>query len=107
MKQPKFKYDSSIKVGDIVTGYYKGYWKITEIVHRKYERKRHYQPNPLFVGVLLLDSNGNKVAPKHNNWDASYSKKITREFVFGIIDYGLDYFIIKKNNLLELIPEQI
>lgn len=105
MKQPKFKYDSNIKVGDIVTGYYKGYWRIIEIVHRKYEREQHYQPNPIFIGVLLLDSNGNKVKSKRQHWDAYYSKKITRDYATGIIDYDLDYFIIKKLNLLELIPE--
>jgi len=95
-----YDYDKTIKVGDIVTGYYKGYWRVVEVRKRK-------EYAPIIVGELVLDSNGNKAKKKRNEWDSSYSKKITLCEVKKIIDYDLEYFTNKKKNLLNLVVPPI
>lgn len=89
------KYDKTIKVDDIVTGWYKGYFRVTDITKRK-------DRNPVVSGVLILDSNGNPAKSEIIKWDISYSKKITPKEVQEIIDYDLEFFVNKKKNLLNL-----
>lgn len=98
-------YDKTIKVGDIVTGYYKGYWRVTVIVERPRESLNGtiYTPAPLIHGELVLDSNGKKAKKRRESWDISYSRKVDRAMVEKIITNDQEAFETKKNNLLELL----
>lgn len=103
----KLTYDKTIKVGDIVTGYYKGYWRVTNVEQRNNYTmgSKTYHPAPLITAELVLDSNGMKAKRRTANWDISYSKKITKEVVQQIIDQEVAEFVQKKANLMAMIGE--
>jgi hypothetical protein len=106
-------YDKSIKVGDIVTSCFSGYWEVTEIEIRLPYANGFLQgttPFPLFAGKEVLKSNGtiaNKGSVRFERWDASHSQKITEEFIREQYNHELTLLDIKKNNLFNLIKNKV
>jgi hypothetical protein len=102
-------YDKSIKVGDIVTSCFSGYWEVTEIIKRPPYTSGFLQgttPCPLFIGKEVLKSDGTiaiKGAIKFERWDASHSIKITEEFIREQYNHELTLCHIKGDNLFKLI----
>lgn len=100
----KVAYDKTIKVGDIVTAYQKGYWRVDEIEVRSNFNlaNKTYHPDPLLKLTLLLDSNGKKARARKSECDINWCKKIDMNEVNKIITYDLEFFEEKKRNLLAL-----
>lgn len=65
------KYDKTLKVGDIVTCYYKGYWRITDIDFNK-----NLSSNGLVTCVKILDSNMKPARNITEQCDISYCKRV-------------------------------
>lgn len=64
-------FDNTIKVGDIVTGYHKGYWRVTSIEDRG-------SVNPLVTYEKVLDSNRNPCGKTEKQCDMGYCKKMDK-----------------------------
>ena len=96
----KLKWDKTIKIGDLITGFYGGYFIITGIEKRKDE-------SPLATMQLKLDKNG-QIAKKTRieTCDMSYCTKITKEKVVSIITYNNEQFLQLQRNLLDLVTEK-
>lgn len=101
-------YDKTIAVGDIVTAYQKGYWRVDEIEVRgnTYCGGKMYRTAPLVKLTLVLDSNGKKASARKSECDIGYCKKIDLNEVNKIITYDLEFFETKKQNLLELVTKE-
>lgn len=101
----KATYDKTIKVGDIVTAYHKGFHRVLKIEnrHNMVVGGKTYHPSPLVTLELVLDSNGKKARPKETSCDINWCKKIDMNEVNKIITYDLEFFETKKKNLLALI----
>jgi hypothetical protein len=101
------KFDKTIKVGDIVTSCYDGYWEVTHIEIRKPYTNgclRDIAPSPLFSGKYIMKSDGTPIKKgRTDSWDASYSRKITEEFIREQYNHELTLSDIKKDNLFKLI----
>lgn len=104
----KSTYDKTIKVGDIVTAYHKGFHRVLKIENRSNMAVggKTYHPAPLVTLLLLLDSNGKKASRKETSCDISWCTKIDMNEVNKIITYDLEFFEIKKQNLLELVTQK-
>ena len=106
-------YDKTIKVGDIVTSCFDGYWEVTAIIKRlPYINGflRGITPSPLFIGKEILESDGtiaDKEAVRFERWDASHSQKVTVEFIKEQYNHELTLLDIKENNLFNLIIDKI
>jgi hypothetical protein len=102
-------YDKSIKVGDIITSCFSGYWEVKEIEIRPSYTSGFLQgitPCPLFICKEVLKSNGTiaiKGAIRFEKWDASHSIKITEEFIREQYNHELTLSFIKRDNLFNLI----
>lgn len=107
-KAAHFTYDKTIKVGDIVTAYQKGYWRVLDIEPRNNITvgSKTIRPNPLVTLELVLDSNGKHAKRKESKCDIWYCKKIDLNEVNKIITYDLEFFETKKQNLLELVTKE-
>lgn len=95
-------YDKSIKVGDIVTSCFSGYWEVTEIIKRPPYTSGFLQgttPCPLFIGKEVLKSDGTiaiKGAIRFERWDASHSVKITEDWIRESCNKEIDNIEIKR-----------
>jgi hypothetical protein len=71
-------YNTNIKVGDIVTGYFPGYWKVVKIEPRyPYTADGNttvYVPYPIIYGSLIAGAN--RHTKEIESWDISYSQKL-------------------------------
>lgn len=83
-----------LQVGDIVTTYHKGYWRVTKITRRfltqgdfdhqiQGYQKAGDEKSPLIEYELVADSDGNrpKGKPRTNRCDAGYCARLTREWI--------------------------
>ena len=97
----------TVKVGDIVTAYQKGYWRVLNIEQRDnfLLGKTKFRPNPLVTLELVLDSNGKQAKRKESKCDIWHCKKIDLNEVNKIITYDLEFFETKKQNLLNLVTK--
>lgn len=66
-------YDDTIKVGDLVTGYHKGFHEVKEIVHRGPD------VTPLIRYICKFNAKGVKSKGVENCCDASYCKKVSNQ----------------------------
>lgn len=79
-------WDRSLKVGDIVTAYQSGFWRITAIEPRSAEKERYLltdaqrqrgeEPNPLIHIEGVLTSTF-KPTRRKDRCDAGYCKRVT------------------------------
>jgi len=100
----KIHIDKTIKVGSIVKGYYKGYWRVLELI----DRTGYYNPSviPLVYGELVLDSNGDMVAKhKRRHWCLGWSRRVTKELVESMNTDGIELFEQRKQNLLKIVVD--
>ena len=105
-KATHLPYDKTIKVGDIVTAYQKGYWCVLNIEQRGIKvGEEIFRPNPLVTLELVLDSNGKQAKRKEEKCDIWHCKKIDLNEVNKIITYDLEFFETKKQNLLNLVTK--
>lgn len=77
-------------VGSIVTGYHKGYWKVTQIERRfwtdkdeKYNSSRvaGEEYNPLVHYKKVLNENFTAAKKSYKKCDAGYCKLVTRDII--------------------------
>jgi hypothetical protein len=88
------------KVGDLITAYHKGYWRVIDVERRFYKESdaAHAQRmgkcvgdeyNPLLTYQLVLNGEFAAVKttskPKRNHCDASFCEKIDREWIINKI----------------------
>ena len=103
------RYDKTIKVGDIVTSAWDGYWEVTGIEIRKpYKGSLDgITPSPLFSGKYKIKGDGTPIKKgRTESWDAFYSRKITANFIREQYDHELTLSVIKRDNLFTLINHQ-
>ena len=85
---------TDLQVGDVITAYHKGYWRVVEIQRRFLTKddlrfsaykdcKVGDEYSPLIRYELVMDTKGNKPKgkAKTNVCDARYCSKLTREWV--------------------------
>lgn len=95
----KIHIDKTIKVGSIVKGYFKGYWRVLELI----DRTGYF---PLIYGELVLDSNGDMVAKhKRRHWCLGWSRRVTKELVESMNTHGIELFEQRKRNLLKIVVD--
>ena len=103
---------NGIKVGDIVTGYFKGYWEVTKIEDRssclyKYPvADGSLHPKPLIYGRLVMSDNNKLSKPgkgAEKSWDISYSHVVDRAKIDKDYQAVLDAAMTKRIQLLNLI----
>lgn len=72
-------YDETIKVGDIIIAYHRGFHRVTKIEDRSKVRSKYDRSDsPLFHYVMVFDSKGNaKKKGAINSCDAMYCRKAT------------------------------
>lgn len=104
---------NGIKVGDIITAYHKGYWRLTQIDQRFYKdrepipqgKKVGDEYSPLFHYELVADS---KFAPpkgkaKKQCCDVSYCRKVDQAYIDIEVQKRLDEIEALKKGLGSLI----
>ena len=96
------KYDKTIKVGDIVTSSFDGYWEVTHIEIREPYRDGTLC-SPLISGKNIMKSDGTLINEGRFSWDASYSQKVTEEFIREQYNHEVILCDIKRDNLLKLL----
>lgn len=87
-------YDETIKVGDLVTAYEKGFHRVTEIKPRR-------KDTPLIMYVRVFGANGKPVSSKqHLGCDAAYVRKASER----LAEINAD--ISNLQNLVALIEKE-
>jgi hypothetical protein len=100
------KYDKTIKIGDIVTSPFDGYWEVNHIqIREPYANgTKNFTPAPLMTGKYLMKGDGTPI--KHGrteSWDAWYSHKLTEDWIRTSCNKEIDDIEIKRQNLFHLI----
>jgi hypothetical protein len=91
-------YDTTIKVGDLITAYHKGYWRVTKITPRRYGEndlkpegaKAGDEYDPLFTYEKVLSADFKPCRKVAEECDASYCKKVTKEQLDKMIQQYTD-----------------
>lgn len=90
-------HDQSLRVGDIVTAYVKGYWRVVRI-ERRFVTASNFNVwistihpnvgvgdefNPLFYLEMIFNSNFTKRGKKTCQCDAQYCHRVDKKFIDG------------------------
>jgi hypothetical protein len=92
--------EQTFNVGDFVTGYEKGYWKISSIRERSYT-------SALVTLDKIFNGNGSKASGRlDSGCDIGYCRKVDEAFINKQFEEELIAATIKRDALLKYLKEQ-
>ena len=99
-------WDRTIAIGDLITSYYSGYWRVDRI-ERRFTQYDHgvyegipigTECSPVFYMTEVLTDTG-KPRKRKNSCDAWYCKKVTHEWVDEQIRNYVELMTTIRNNI--------
>lgn len=92
------EWEDDIKVGDIVTAYFKGYHVVTD---RKPDLKHPGYPDDIYI-TQLLDDEGNESPKRKRRCSAHYCSVMTPQSVVNDYEAAIQNAADKRDALLKL-----